>query len=529
MPQKGVKRKAESIITPQDLLSLPPAKIQKQKEFGRRITKRKYLSSKMDSHPEPVGGKATDEPNDSLKVCNKILKELLSKKHSAFAWPFYEPVNVEDPGLEDYRDVIERPMDLGTVKQKLASGQYQTAAEFAADVRLVFTNCYQYNPPHHDVVVMARKLQDVFEQRYKNIHEEPDADVGVEESSRSVTSGKQPETTSSSKADDREDFLEKMLVFQEHIAATLKYVKKLIKKTIAKRSKKTAENEKKKRMTCETSVKEESPVVITDTVVNGLENVALADEVVSLSTKLHHDEDVVLQGGPQEAAAENRSPPPTATTDTNHKPARNGKRIPEPNNQPRSASADSKENNSVPSTIESDQEQEECAETMSYEQKRQLCVDISKLPPVKLVTATYILMSRGYALTATSEGSFEVDFDTLTPSTLKVLESYVASCIKQEPYEKVPRKGGAERLAEKATYLEKRLQYVTGELESVQKRGKSVKSKATDEDDDFRFTDSQSDFSNSSAYCNRSSTSSTRASSSNLSSSSLDSSSSEEF
>lgn len=40
---------------------------------------------------------------------------------------------------------------------------YKTASEFASDVRLIFTNCYKYNPPDHDVVAMAKKLQDVFE------------------------------------------------------------------------------------------------------------------------------------------------------------------------------------------------------------------------------------------------------------------------------------------------------------------------------------------------------------------------------
>lgn len=44
--------------------------------------------------------------------------------------------------------------------------EYKTAQEFAGDVRLIFTNCYKYNPPDHDVVAMARKLQDVFEMRF---------------------------------------------------------------------------------------------------------------------------------------------------------------------------------------------------------------------------------------------------------------------------------------------------------------------------------------------------------------------------
>lgn len=68
-------------------------------------------------------------------------------------------------GLRDYHDIIKKPMDLGTVKMKLNKREYRTAADFAADVRLIFTNCYKYNPPNHDVVTMARKLQDVFEMR----------------------------------------------------------------------------------------------------------------------------------------------------------------------------------------------------------------------------------------------------------------------------------------------------------------------------------------------------------------------------
>lgn len=69
-------------------------------------------------------------------------------------------------GLHDYFDIIKKPMDLGTVKEKMDSRAYESAAEFAVDIRRIFSNCYKYNPPEHDVVAMARKLQDVFEMRY---------------------------------------------------------------------------------------------------------------------------------------------------------------------------------------------------------------------------------------------------------------------------------------------------------------------------------------------------------------------------
>ena len=37
--------------------------------------------------------------------------------------------------------------------------EYRNAQQFAVDIRLMFSNCYKYNPPDHDVVAMARKLQ----------------------------------------------------------------------------------------------------------------------------------------------------------------------------------------------------------------------------------------------------------------------------------------------------------------------------------------------------------------------------------
>jgi len=87
------------------------------------------------------------------------LKELLSKRHAAYAWPFYKSVVASALGLHDYHDIIKHPMDLSTVKRKMENRDYRDAQEFAADVRLMFSNCYKYNPPDHDVVAMARKLQ----------------------------------------------------------------------------------------------------------------------------------------------------------------------------------------------------------------------------------------------------------------------------------------------------------------------------------------------------------------------------------
>ena len=44
-------------------------------------------------------------------------------------------------------------------QKKLEYREYKDTTDFAADVRLTFTNCYKYNPPDHDVVKMCMKLQ----------------------------------------------------------------------------------------------------------------------------------------------------------------------------------------------------------------------------------------------------------------------------------------------------------------------------------------------------------------------------------
>lgn len=125
--------------------------------------------------------------SEQLRCCNDILKELLSRRHYMYAWPFYAPVDAVALGLHDYHDIIKQPMDLGTIKvryallviynsvsslswmfvfltisslqKKMDQREYTNAKEFASDVRLMFSNCYKYNPPAHEVVYMARKLQ----------------------------------------------------------------------------------------------------------------------------------------------------------------------------------------------------------------------------------------------------------------------------------------------------------------------------------------------------------------------------------
>lgn len=124
--KKGVKRKADtttpttSAITasrsesPTALSDPKQAKIIARRESGGRPIKPPKKDLEDGEVPQHAGKKG--KLSEHLKYCDSILKEMLSKKHAAYAWPFYKPVDAEALELHDYHDIIKHPMDLSTVK-----------------------------------------------------------------------------------------------------------------------------------------------------------------------------------------------------------------------------------------------------------------------------------------------------------------------------------------------------------------------------------------------------------------------------
>ncbi|KAL6840686.1 hypothetical protein ACP4OV_029550 [Aristida adscensionis] len=100
------------------------------------------------------------------RLCGKILMKLMEHKGG---WLFAKPVDPVLYGIPDYFDVIRNPMDLGTVKKKLTNKQYVSTSEFAADVRLTFSNAMRYNPPGNDVHTIAEQLNRIFETEWKSV------------------------------------------------------------------------------------------------------------------------------------------------------------------------------------------------------------------------------------------------------------------------------------------------------------------------------------------------------------------------
>ncbi|XP_069984080.1 E3 ubiquitin-protein ligase TRIM33 isoform X5 [Penaeus vannamei] len=97
-----------------------------------------------------------------IKVAQRILLELYCNYEAS--QPFRELVDRE---LTEYYEVIKQPMALEIVKRKLApdsQDHYEDLEDFVKDIRLIFKNCYEFNPKDTEIYQNAKILEDFFEQ-----------------------------------------------------------------------------------------------------------------------------------------------------------------------------------------------------------------------------------------------------------------------------------------------------------------------------------------------------------------------------
>merc|ERR1712012_628074 len=84
---------------------------------------------------------------------------------------------------------------------------------------------------------------------------------------------------------------------------------------------------------------------------------------------------------------------------------------------------------------------------MTYDEKRQLSLDINKLPGDKLGKVVQIIQHREPSLRDSNPDEIEIDFETLKPSTLRALEAFVTQSLRKRPRKK---KGEGKKEKEKA-------------------------------------------------------------------------------
>jgi hypothetical protein len=105
-------------------------------------------------------------PVEGMDGMLKIVSSTISRRESAI---FQEPVDWKALGLHDYRDIIQNPMDLGTIKKNIEGNKYQSIEECAQDIRLVWSNCMLYNRDGSEYYHLADKFAKAFEDAYSAV------------------------------------------------------------------------------------------------------------------------------------------------------------------------------------------------------------------------------------------------------------------------------------------------------------------------------------------------------------------------
>ncbi|VDL70518.1 unnamed protein product [Nippostrongylus brasiliensis] len=432
--QKGVKRKADTttgVLIEEDSGKVP------RRESARPVKKPAHFIDYTQLPPR-YKGKAPE----SMKFCSKVLHELMGKKCKAFNWPFLVPVDVEGMNLADYYDIITSPMDLGTIKKKLDNRQYATPQEFADDIHLVCSNCFTYNPATDIIHQHGRSLLRAFEERWVHLPVDEDvADTNVVATSCDIEDDDQLLYTIT-------HLMAELKKTQERVDLLKQYTDELSELHVKRKEAKQGE----------------VPVPpIPQTLMSNVHQMLaqLGSAIQPLtpanrarrSTAIHVKEDSPLSNGP----ATSISPlprkdvlkrPPAHTINEPAKLYCGRGRRPGSKNKPKAESSA----NGKPwkNDYEFDSGDEASHEPMSYDEKRQLSLDINQLPGDKLSMVVSIIESRedlsvgcifrfvcsshdGSQFQDISPEEIEIDFETLKAVTLRDLEAFVAAALKRKP------------------------------------------------------------------------------------------------
>ncbi|CAL9087022.1 unnamed protein product [Musa acuminata var. zebrina] len=136
---------------------------------GHRETEKKNHFQRLKGSVSGVsaGSHAVETPLPEKKLLEAVLHKIQKKDiYGVFA----EPVDPEE--LPDYYDVIEHPMDFGTVKTKLATNAYRSFEQLEDDVFLICTNAMQYNAPDTIYFRQARTMQDIGRKEFQKLRTE---------------------------------------------------------------------------------------------------------------------------------------------------------------------------------------------------------------------------------------------------------------------------------------------------------------------------------------------------------------------
>ncbi|KAJ6700579.1 DNA-BINDING BROMODOMAIN-CONTAINING PROTEIN, partial [Salix koriyanagi] len=96
------------------------------------------------------------ELDSALLVIKKVMK-------MDAAEPFNVPVNPDALGIPDYFDIINTPMDFGTICSNLEKGdKYMNSKDVYRDVQYIWDNCFKYNSKGDYILDLMKRVRKNF-------------------------------------------------------------------------------------------------------------------------------------------------------------------------------------------------------------------------------------------------------------------------------------------------------------------------------------------------------------------------------
>jgi histone acetyltransferase len=106
---------------------------------------------------ESVAGiRITEKPR--INIADQMRLVVLKTKQHSRAWPFLKPVSKSE--APNYLEIVKTPMDLSLLEKNVNDGKYHTMDHFERDLRLIFSNCYDYNGQESVYTKSARELEE---------------------------------------------------------------------------------------------------------------------------------------------------------------------------------------------------------------------------------------------------------------------------------------------------------------------------------------------------------------------------------
>ncbi|XP_063795977.1 bromodomain testis-specific protein isoform X5 [Pseudophryne corroboree] len=454
--------------------------------------------------PEYINRKKTGRLTNQLQYLEKVVLKALWRHN--FSWPFQQPVDAAKLNLPDYYHIIKNPMDLSTIRKRLEYNYYARALDCMQDFNTMFTNCYIYNKSGDDIVLMAQELEKVFMQKIADMpHEEIELSVV---GNRSVKNKKRTSSEGESRDDaeltpvPKKKTVQKLHrnPFPRPVIAMLPQRTTLVPLSIIRTTNTTPSSPISKDAfeilfakipdepvnnatypqtllgRYKPSSSESSSTSSSDSSSDSEDERAQQLALLQEQLKVVHEQLKALAEGPTPKSKKKKSKKDNKKKKLKEKKKQlkkktsqnlKKKKKKQKDLKKKSVLNDSKKKKKLPVS-----EDEDHSKPMTYDEKRQLSLDINKLPGDKLGRIVHIIQSREVSLRDSNPQEIEIDFETLKPSTLRHLERYVMNSLRKRP-----KKSNAEKSVkskdqlnkEKKQELEKRLQDVSGQLNSAKK------------------------------------------------------------